>query len=364
MPIGIDLRPLQDPVSRGVSSYARPLIEEMMRQRGAENFRFFTAGRKPSAVLDGASPQSKHLRLPSRAVNFGMRALGSPTLDGQTGAENIFMPNIGFWAAGPTASLTVTVHDLSFLIDPTWYSWRARCWHRAINLTGLLKRADRIVTLSEYVKGELTDLLDIDPANIHHIPPGIPPLQADEGRPFDFPYILFLGVLEKRKNIDGALRAFELAAARIPNTHFVLAGAGDCSSFMVNSSCSDRVHFLGPVTPGKKSALLRHATALFMPSFHEGFGFPPLEAMSVGVPVLASTAGALPETVGDAGLLLDPADVGGFAEMLAEICLNEALRAQLASRGLEHSRLFSWEHCAKATWELISTPLTAKNMLE
>jgi glycosyltransferase involved in cell wall biosynthesis len=403
MKIGVDLRPLQDPIARGVSSYARPLIEEMMRQQGAENLRFFTTGRNtPHPTLsplgargrnnppltgggvaegrerdedEGCGESIKHLHLPSRLVNFGMRTLGSPTLDGQLGTRRVFMPNIGFWAVGPTASLTVTVHDLSFILDPSWYSPRARLWHGAIGFRGLLSRADRIITLSEYVKGELTDMLDIDPAKIHHIPPGIPEvspsLRGTEGdeaisrspRPYGprddglgFPYILFLGVLEKRKNIAGALRAFELAAPKIPNTHFVLAGAGDVSCFMLHASCSDRIHFLGPVTQEKKAALFRGARALFMPSYHEGFGFPPLEAMSAGVPVIASASGALPETIGDAGLLLDPEDTGGFAEALCEIEGNEALRTKLIARGNERCRLFSWERCAKETWDIISTP--------
>jgi glycosyltransferase involved in cell wall biosynthesis len=392
--IGIDVRPLQDPVARGVSSYARPLIEEMIRQQRPEAFRFFAAGVRGETSHNfetEVSPQTKHLRLPSKLVNFGMRVLGSPTLDGQLGTNRVFMPNLNFWAVGEQANLTVTVHDLSFLVDPTWYSAKERAWHRAIDVPGLLRRADNIITLSRHTKRELVEMLDIDEGKIHHIAPGVPlssfprrresndnrsndrPIELDPRRslsrattrdggdektidekPFDFPYILFIGALERRKNIAGALAAFAAAAERIPNTHFVLAGAGPSTWPVANGSWYERVHFLGPVTPERKGALLRNASALFLPSFYEGFGFPPLEAMSVGVPVVASSAGALPETIGSAGLLLDPQDTGGFADALVAACTDQELRQILKNRGEERANSFSWSRCADETFRLLA----------
>lgn len=356
MPIGIDIRPLQDPVSRGVSSYARPLLEAMIKLQGAAAFKFFAAGRRPlSPTLSplGGRENIKHLRVPSKIVNAGMRWLGSPTLDGQLGTPNIFMPNLNFWSVGLDAKLTVTVHDLSFLVDPTWYSPRGRAWHALANATGLIRRADQIITLSEHTKTELVELMDIDEKRIHHIRPGLPAILSADERPCEFPYILFLGVLEKRKNIAGALRAFELFAQKNKDVHFVLAGP-QSTTYHLQPTTSSRVHLLGAVSEAKKAALLRHATALFLPSFYEGFGFPPLEAMSVGVPVVASTAGALPETVGNAGILLDPIDLGGFADALAEICASNDLRQTLIARGYEQIKPFSWNQCARETLKVIN----------
>lgn len=175
----------------------------------------------------------------------------------------------------------------------------------------------------------------------------------DDERPFPFPYILWLGALERRKNVAGALAAFAAAADRIPNTHFVLVGSGDKRWTIDDGRYSNRIHFIGPVTPERKGALLRNAQCLFLPSFYEGFGFPPLEAMSVNVPVVASSAGALPETIGSAGLLLDPFDIGGFADALVAVCNDQNLRQKLINRGEERVKSFSWGRCADETYRLL-----------
>lgn len=382
--IGIDIRSLQDPVARGVSAYGRSIIEAMIQTQGSDAFRFFTAGSSPLTLpspLTGARGNT-HLRLPSKVVNLGMRFFGSPTIDGMLGEKNIFMPNLNFWSVGSKARLTVTVHDLSFLVDPTWFTPRERLWHRLINLKGLLRRADAIITLSRHTKSELVDLLNIDEEKIHHIAPGVPmvsqshpssPLFQGRNQIFNplfekegvggvpFPYILFLGAIEARKNIAGALAAFELLAKEDPNIHFVLAGPrpnrrGKTSPIFANRSfaSADRIHFLGQVDAEQKGALLRNAKALFLPSFYEGFGFPAIEAMSVGVPVVASSAGALSETVGNAGLLLDPMDTSGFANALHQILSDEQLRQTLIARGYERIKDFSWERCAEETLKIIT----------
>ncbi len=374
MPIAIDIRSIQDPRARGVSYYAGNVIDAMIRMSDADSFRLFAAGYGPAPAL--GAPVT-HLRLPSKLVNAGMRCFGSPTLDGITGCKNVWMPNLNFWSIGSRAKLTVTVHDLSFLVEPTWFTPRERLWHRLLNARGLLKRADALITLSHHTKQELTELLDIDHERIHVIAPGIPSphqpspqpspgtgegdersLPVGEENRESFPYILYLGALERRKNVVRAIQAFELAADRLPEMHFIIAGAPgagfDEMKFRIqDSGFKNRIHLTGPVSPGEKSALLKGATAFFFPSLYEGFGFPPLEAMSAGIPVVASAAGALPETIGNAAILLDPLDTGGFADALVAACTDTALRQTLIARGYERVKQFSWKHCAKETYKII-----------
>jgi glycosyltransferase involved in cell wall biosynthesis len=116
---------------------------------------------------------------------------------------------------------------------------------------------------------------------------------------------------------------------------------------------SDRIHFLDQVSAEQKSVLLKNAKALFFPSLYEGFGFPALEAMSAGAPIVASSAGALPETIGNAGILLDPRGTGAFAEALDQVLNDNALRRILIDRGFERAKNFSWEKCAEETIKII-----------
>lgn len=352
MKIGIDVRPLQDPLSRGVSSYARPLVSEMLRQNSPKDFVLYVSGRQ-SPEFSRSDIEIRRAPLPSKLNNAAMRFFGSPTIDAMLGTEKIFLPNLNFWSLGNRAKATVTVHDLSFLVEPTWFSPKERLWHASIDWRGLLRKATSIITLSEHTKRELSELADLDEKKIFHIPPGIPEVaEATEPGPA-FPYILFLGVLEPRKNIGIALKSFDILAAKNPEMHFVLAGAISPRSRLPASKFPDRVHFLGQISAVGKGALLRGASALFLPSLYEGFGFPPLEAMSVGVPVVASSAGALPETIGSAGLLLDPADTQGFADALASVCYDNDVRQLLVARGYERANNFSWKKCADETLKII-----------
>jgi len=358
MRIGVDARPFQDPLARGVSSYGRSLLYALFNTYGSDPFRLFAAGGNP---VPNFPADVRHLKLPSKLVNVGMRTVGTPTVDGALGVDRVWMPNLNFWSVGRRARLAVTVQDLSFLVDPTWYSARERLWHRTIGVRSLLRRADAILTLSGHTKRELVELLNLPPERIHHLRPGIPavaPTTARHAAFTSFPYILFVGVVERRKNPVGAIRAFEAAAVRLPDHQLVFAGgpgagAEEVRAAIGRSPVGGRIHLLGAVSHAAKGALLRGADALFLPSFYEGFGFPPLEAMSVGVPAVTSSASALPETVGNAALTLDPFDIGGFADALVAAITDPELRARLIARGYERVKEFSWDRCAEETWQVL-----------
>jgi len=371
MKIGIDLRSLQDKTSRGVSSYARPLIRELAKQNGAEAFVGFASGRLPAPDLGIAV---KKIDLPSKIVNASLAFFNYPKIDRLLGTETVWMPNLNFWSFGKGARVVLTIHDLSFLVDPSWYSVKERIWHKAIGAKELIARADKIITLSQHTANELNELLKVPAEKIAVIPPGVPPIKnsphppLSQGRDTDllplfekegvrgilFPYILFLGAVEPRKNIEIALAAFDLLAQKNKDIHFVLAGPRRMNDERWKMDNSDRIHFLDQVSAEQKSVLLKNAKALFFPSLYEGFGFPALEAMSAGAPIVASSAGALPETIGNAGILLDPRGTGAFAEALDQVLNDNALRRILIDRGFERAKNFSWEKCAEETFKIIS----------
>ena len=166
-------------------------------------------------------------------------------------------------------------------------------------------------------------------------------------------YILAIGTIERRKNLPRLVRAFAAVAAAHPDVQLVLAGSDGDDRIAVHEAVdalgpgvSNRVLFTGRVDDGVRSWLLRHAAVLAYPSLDEGFGFPLLDAMQAGVPVVASTAGSIPEVAGDAALLSAPDDVDALAANLTLALDSQSVRADLIATGSVRWQQFSWDRCA------------------
>jgi glycosyltransferase involved in cell wall biosynthesis len=164
-----------------------------------------------------------------------------------------------------------------------------------------------------------------------------------------------MGTLEPRKNIPGLLSAYLALRSRHPDApKLVLAGKAPAEAAALLATLSKpplagHVEHLGYVRPEERQSLYQDAALLILPSFDEGFGLPIVEALSLGVPVVAANRGALPEVVGDAGLLIEPDDPEGMAAAMQVLLTDAALAAGLVSRGRDRARLFSWERCAAET---------------
>jgi len=165
-------------------------------------------------------------------------------------------------------------------------------------------------------------------------------------------YVLAIGTIERRKNLPRLVQAFGLLAATHPDVQLVLAGGDGDDRPAVNAAVdalgpmASRVVFTGRVDDGVRSWLLRHAAVLAYPSLDEGFGFPLLDAMQAGVPVVASNAGSIPEVAGEAALLCAATDVDGLATALAAVLDDEAVAAGLVAAGAARCQQFSWQRCA------------------
>jgi glycosyltransferase involved in cell wall biosynthesis len=166
-------------------------------------------------------------------------------------------------------------------------------------------------------------------------------------------YILFVGTLEPRKNVGGLLDAYEALVTRRRQTpRLVLAGkalqeARPWLDRIARAPLMGHVEHIGYVEARNRRALYEGARLLVQPSFDEGFGIPVLEAMTLGVPVVASDRGALPEVVGDAGPLVDPEAEGALASAIERLLDDEAFAAACVSKGAERSRMFSWDAMAR-----------------
>ena len=261
---------------------------------------------------------------------------------------------------GLSVPSVVTVHDVLPLRTPEHFSQLiARRYAVLARLSA--RRAARVVTGSEHSRDEIAELLDVPLERIRVTPYGVEPLfrpvEADlellaERFGVTPPYVLCVGTLEPRKNLTGAVRAFERAHAAFRDHSLVLIGGrgwkgGELERLLRETRAP--VIPTGYVSEEGLVALYSSADCFLFPSFAEGFGFPVLEAMACGTPVVAGDRSSLPEVVGDAGLLVDPASTEALADAVRRVLGSAELRHDLSRRGLERSRLFTWERTADAT---------------
>ncbi len=210
-----------------------------------------------------------------------------------------------------------------------------------------------MIVSSQFAAGEVQRQLAVPASTIAVCPAGAPTWQTGPARASESGYILFLGTLEARKNIGGLLDAFGRLLARIERApRLVLAGgagpdAGPWLTAIAQPPLAGHVEYAGYVPADRREQILKGAQMFVLPSFEEGFGLTALEAMSAGVPVVASNRGSLPEVIGDAGLLIDPDDLESLVDAMARLARDPALRATCAQRGLERARQFSWDQTAR-----------------
>lgn len=215
------------------------------------------------------------------------------------------------------------VHDVEIFEHPEWFpqSWMRRQITTRLFLRGVY-RAPHIFAISEDTKHRLMALTGISENKITVTYQGIHPIRSGEKKP----YALILGSINPRKNIEFIRSLWPQVKNLIPRAELIIAGQP-----------------LMRFTDEERDEFVRHATVLLLPSLHEGFGRTALEAMSAGVPVIASNRGAIPEVVGDAGVLLDPFDREGWI-----LAIRRAFQGDLdGEKGRERSQLFSWDKTAQ-----------------
>ena len=237
----------------------------------------------------------------------------------------------------PRAPLVVTVHDLALLRHPDAFPR----WHRATGTRALragVAVADAVVCVSEFTRDELVELLRLPAERLRIVPNGVDPVFTPAGERAEGDYVLAVGTLEPRKNLEGAVEA-----ARLAGVELRVAGAVGWGGVAVDG-------WVGEPSDGELAMLMRGARCLVYPSLYEGFGLPVLEAMACGTPVVTSRGGATEEVAGGAAVLVDPRDPAAIAAGIEEAVRR---REELVAAGRARAAPFTWGRSAdlvEALW--------------
>jgi len=401
MTIGIDLRVLAKGRRTGVENYTIELLSHLLPLDKTIKYKFFYSGFRKAKLdypwLKGRNVKIKKIRIPNRVLDLFLRFLRFPKLDkilgppaGEAGKVDIFLsPHFLVAPLSQKTKNIIIFYDLSFIRFPEFFSKTKLFWHKFIYPKKQAQKSDLIVSISECTKNDLIELYRVNPEKIKLIYPGVDekfkPIEENDSKllgvaeKYNLPasFILYFGTIEPRKNILGLIKAFEEIkrgkkgkvldvdwlgfegvvktqekSADFSDLKLVIAGTKgwlykEVFRVAKNSEFRDDIIFTGFIDEEDKPYLYNLASIFVYPSFFEGFGLPPLEAMACGIPTIVSNRSSLPEVVGTGAIMLDPHNLDELVFAIKEVLNNEDLRELLIKRGVERAKLFNWDKTAK-----------------
>jgi glycosyltransferase involved in cell wall biosynthesis len=360
--VALDATPLLG-LPTGVGAFCHGALAALGLRPGLDVRAYAVSWRRRRRIASDLPPgvAARQRPMPARPLHAMWGRRDSPPLEWFIGATDVVHGTNFLVPPTRRAAAVVSVHDLTPLHHPEL------CNEATLAYPGLIRRAIGrgawVHTDSAFVAGEVLEAFGADPSRVRVVNPGIPPLPVPSGAaaaavlarflPAGVErYCLAIGTAEPRKDLPGLVRAFDVLAGRQPDVALVLAGPPGWGEQALEaaigaSTARDRIVRTGWVAQPDLAALLAGATLLAYPSFYEGFGFPPLQAMRAGVPVVATSAGSLPEVLGGAALLVEPGDLDGLVDALARCLGDEEERRRLIAAGTARSSGYSWERCGE-----------------
>ena len=346
MRILIDATPVLLP-SVGIKTYLYYWIQHLWQQARNEQILTFprldklTALNHERSILTPAQtfPKLALLQLVNRAPILSRWIIGR---------TDVFHASNQIRNPPKKTKLTATIFDLTCRLMPEL--------HTAANIRAdeslaknILQRADGLIAISENTRADAIRLLDLDPKRVHVIYPGVPEVYfGAQPRPAERPYVLYVGTIEPRKNVDALLDAWNGFRLR-HDFDLVVVGSSGWGSEKTMTRLASRppgVRYLGYVPEDELPGLTAGATAFLYPSLYEGFGFPVAQAMAAGVPVITSNTSCLPEVAGEGALLVDPHSPAEIQAALEKLLTSQSLREQLRTAGIARARQYRWDACA------------------
>ncbi len=378
MHIGIDARVLMDKYYSGVSGYAYNLIKNILKIRPEYKYSLFynSFHKAHFSVFSSSNYQNIIKRYPNKFFNYFLLNFFSwPKIDQileketETPLDIFWAPHINFISLSSASKKVITIHDLSFLRFPEFFSKRKNFWHKSINIIKLIRNFDIIIAISKNTKNDIVDLLNVSPDKIEVIYSGLKEeyfidnnekIKTKIKSKYNLPdkFILFLGNLEPRKNIVNLIISCEhLWKNKDFDFSLVIAGSyawkyKDILKVYKKSPYHQKIKFLGYIHEEDKPYLYNLASLFVFPSFYEGFGFPPLEAMASRTPVIAGANSSLFETLGKAALFVDPYNITDLSQAILFLTKRQDLQEKFIKKGLKQAKKYSWQNTAKKYLEL------------
>jgi glycosyltransferase involved in cell wall biosynthesis len=351
--VGVDGRSLRAAASRrGVARYLGSLLPALASDGPDDRYAVLVPGRpghEVSRIATGPNIIMRSTLVDSRPLFAAAALTRRPRLDRILGGcDVLWAPAIAPLAVSRDVPVVVTVHDLSFEHRAADFSPYERAWHRLARPRELVKRATRVIAVSEVVRRQLISEWEIDPQKVVAVAsgPGRSPSLTD-GRPSLMPpgYVLAVGALEPRKRPELLVEAHTRAREAGLKADLVFAGDGSLRRPLANAGAT----VLGYVPEDQLEVLYRDALALTCVSREEGFAFTPLEAAALGTPAVVSDLPVFAETLGDGALRVAPGNPDALAEALLRVERDRTLRARLVEAGRAAAGRLSWSRTAAET---------------
>lgn len=343
----------------GVGAFCAAALRALGERGDLDLSAFAVSWRRRRGIVDllpaGVRPVSRPL--PARPVHATWRRSGFPPIELVTGPLDVVHGTNFVVPPARRAARVVTVHDLTTVRFPEL------CEPATLEFPAFVRRALAagafVHTPSAFVAAEVVEHFGADPARVRAVPHGAPadaggtPAPASAARPplVEGPYVLALGTVEPRKDLPTLVRAFGAIAGDQPDLELVVAGRDGWGraafeEAVAASPARARIRRLGYVPADERDQLMAGAAVYCFPSRYEGFGMPTLEAMAASVPVVATAAGAVPEVVGEAAVLVPPGDAEALAGALSAVLDDRELRTRLVEAGRRRVAELTWERCA------------------
>ena len=349
MKIGIDARCLLDEPRSGVGEYTYNFLTRLFEKDTKNKYILFTSGyglsraeKIKNLFSKNANVDFKHLRFPNKIINLLWWLGWGPDIDRLLNVDVMWFPHFNFFKVSKSCRVVVTCHDVSFINLKDLYSLKGRLWHWFVRPLQFYKKARYVLAVSKSTKNDLLSL-GIDKKKIKVIYP-IVSAKTDQKHinRIELPekYFFYIGTLDARKNIVSLLEAFtEYNQKYEQDVYLVIAGRLGWHSHSYYQklfsllSANKHIIYLGYVDRKDLPHLYRRALAFVYPSFYEGFGFPPLEAMQNGCPVISSFSSSLTEVVKNAAYLIDPYNKADLVHAFKKILSDRDLRLSLIQSG-------------------------------
>ena len=352
----------------GVNNYLYNLIKNMIKNGKANEISLIHYERSDDPLYS----QVNDIIIPEKPLKL-TSAIGIPQAVKNADIDILHVPvhwynQITPFVFNRKIKKVLTLHDLTPILFPEMHTRETNLTWKS-SLKFIKNRTNIIICDSVSTKNDCINLLNIPEKRLKVIP-----LAADEQyKPLnnkelihdelkieyniDYPFILFVGTLEKRKNVPTLLKSFyKLKKTKLDHKLVIVGGKGwkytKIFDLIEELNLQDDVVFTDYVSDEYLVKLYNAADLFVYPSLYEGFGLPPLEAMACGCPVITSNISSLPEVVGDAGMMIDPNDIDGLTSAMLKILTDNELREELSRKSLDRAKMFSWKKTANETWKV------------